>query len=114
MADPALAELAQLLLCNLFTLFWNDHSQLLFTKELVRHTYYLHIGYLRIADKELFDFSWKDIFTAANNHVFETANDINISMNIHSRKVARMEPTLAINSFCSLFRHVVIAIHDKV
>src|SRR6266566_8332707 len=114
MANLALTVLAQLLLGGLFTLFRNHHSQLLFTKELVRHTYYLHIGYLGMADEELFDFAWKDIFATANNHVFETANEINIASRIHSCKIAGVQPALAINCFRSLIRHVVVAIHDKV
>src|SRR6266576_6633589 len=114
MTDLALTVLAQLLLSGLFTFFRNHYSQLFFTKELVRHTYYLHICYLGMADEELFDFAWKYIFATANNHVFETANDINITMSIHSRQVSRVQPAIVINSFRGLVRHVVVAIHDKV
>src|SRR2546428_2393429 len=102
MTDLALTVLAQLLLSGLFTFFRNHYSQLFFTKELVRHTYYLHIGYLGMADEELFDFAWKDIFATAIFFKQKTAYDINIAMSIHSRQVAGMEPALAINSFRSL------------
>src|SRR6266566_5436949 len=114
MANLALTVLAQLLLSGLFTLFRNHYGQLLFTKELVWYTYYLHIGYLGMADEELFNFAWKYIFATANNHVFETANDINIAVSIHSRQVSGVQPAIAINSFRSLVRHVVVAIHNKV
>src|SRR6266700_7319219 len=114
MTDLALTVLAQLLLSGLFTFFRNHYSQLFFAKQLVRYANDLHIGHLGMADQKFLDFAWEDIFAATNNHVFETANDIDIAMSIHSRQVAGMQPAIAINSFRRLVRHVVVAIHDKV
>ncbi len=67
-----------------------------------------------MADQELFDFAGEDVFAATNNHFLEATNDINITTRIHCCQVPRVQPSLAIDGFGGLLRHVVVSIHDQV
>src|SRR5712691_10328590 len=113
MADLALAELAQLLLSGLLSLFGAHHGQKFLAKELVGDTEYLHIGDFGMANEEFLDLAWIDILTAANDHILEAANNVDIALCIHCCQVPAMQPTIAINGLSSLLRHFVVALHDE-
>ena len=88
------------------------YRQEFFAEEGIGDAEYLHVGYFGMADQELFDFAGEEIFATANNHIFQATHDIDIAACIHCRQVAGMQPAIAINGLCGLFRHVVVALHD--
>ena len=114
MADLAFAELAQLLFGELLAFLGHDDRQQLFAKEFVGNADNLHISDFGMANQELFNLAREDIFAAAYHHVFEAANDVDIALRVHGRKVARMQPAITINGVGGLLRHVVIARHHQV
>ena len=40
-----------------------------------------------MADQEFFDFAWEEVLASTNDHVFDAAHDIDITMCIHRRQV---------------------------
>ncbi len=64
--------------------------------------------------QELFDFSWIEVFTATDDHLFDTPGDFDISVVVHDPDITRMEPSLLINCFFGRVGIVVVASHDIV
>src|SRR5216683_3142858 len=87
MTDLALTILAQLLLGKFFSLSEDHHSQLFFAKELVGHAHDLHVSDLGMANQKLLDFAWEDVLAAANDHIFETTNGVDVAVRVHRCQV---------------------------
>src|SRR5947209_13839123 len=66
-----------------------------------------------MADEEFLNLAREDIFPAANDHIFEAANNINVALSIHGCQVTRMQPAFAIDGFSGFLGHLVIALHDE-
>src|SRR6266850_6951018 len=60
---------------------------------LVRYAEYLHRLDFRVPVEELFDLAREDVFAAADQHVFQTARDVAITLCVDDSQVAGMHPT---------------------
>src|SRR5215469_15571143 len=100
MTDLPFAVGAQFLLGQFHTLPGTNYGCQFLTKELIRDAEYLHISNFGMTNKKLFDLDGENVFAAANDHVFETAHNVDIAAFVHGGEVAGMQPSLVINRLC--------------
>ena len=74
----------------------------------------LHVANLGTSIDEFFDFLGINVFTATNDHILEASCDAIIAVFVSASEVARMEPTVGIDSRCGCLRHFVVALHNVV
>src|SRR5271165_3152362 len=66
-----------------------------------------------MSDENMLDLSREEFLGAANDHVFEAADNVDIALGIHGSQVSATEPALTIKHFRGLLRHLVVAKHDR-
>ena len=112
MADLALAVSAQLLLGQLLTCPGNHYCKQFLAKVGIRDAHHLYLGHFGMTNEEPLDLHRKEVFAAANDHVFEAAYDVEVALRVHCRQVARMHPAVSINGLLCLLGHLVVTSHD--
>ena len=109
-----MAVLPDLVLGHFDPLFEDNRCHNLFTVLTVRHSVDLDIGDLRMGVEELLDLARIDVFTAADNHVLDSAGDLAIAVLIHDCQITGVQPLLRIDSLGGLLRHLVVAFHNQI
>src|SRR6266699_2352549 len=113
-ADLALAEVAQFLLCQLLPLLETHHGQHLLAEEFIGYAENLYISDLWMANQKLLNLTGENVFPPANHHLLETTNNIDIPPRIHCCQVTCVEPPVTVDGLSSLLWHLVVAQHDEV
>src|SRR5579885_1102885 len=112
-ADASLAEVPQFLLGQFLAVARAHRGYQFLAKKFIGDAEYLHIGNFGMPDEKLFDLGGEDVFAAANDHIFQAPNNVDIALGIHGGEIAGMQPALAIDRFGSLFGHLVVALHRQ-
>src|SRR5215472_14343182 len=68
----------------------------------------------RVTVEELLDLARIDVFTAADHHVLDPADDIAITLGIDRREIAGMHPSGCVDRFAGLFLVVPVTEHDQI
>src|SRR6185295_20182272 len=64
-----------------------------------------------MCEEKFFDFARINIFTAANDHVFQPSCDVVTAVCAPDREIARMHPSIAVDSSGGCLRIFVVAQH---
>src|SRR5437660_6347670 len=83
MANLAFAVGTEFFLAQLRSCLQTYHRQQFFAKELIRHPEHMHVGHFGMTHQEFLYFAREDILAAPDDHLFETAHDIDVAASIH-------------------------------
>lgn len=75
---------------------------------------YLHFFDGRVGVEELFDFFRVDVLTAADHHVLDAANDLDVALFVHGGQVAGMHPAGIVDGFAGFLFVVPVLQHHAV
>src|SRR5579884_2940528 len=114
MGNLALAELADLLRGGLLAGFELDPGHDLLAILGVRHANHLHIADLRVRVEKLFDLAGIDVLAAANDHILDAPDDVDIALLVHGGQVSGMHPARTVDSLSGRFGIVPVAEHHAV
>src|SRR5579883_219269 len=90
--DLALTELLDLLRRGALALAQLDPGADLLAVLRIGHADHLHVLHLGMAVQELLDLAGIDVLAAADDHVLQPADDVDVAFGIHRREVAGMHP----------------------
>ena len=107
-------KVLELFLARGLALLEDDARHDLLAVLLVRHADDLHVLDLRVRVEEVLDLLRVDILAAADDHILDAAGDLVVAVRQAARKVARVEPALAVDGRRRGLGHLVIALHDVV
>src|SRR3954470_23462211 len=91
-----------------------DPGHDLFAVALVRHADHLDVGDVGMGVQELFDLTGVDVLAAADDHVLDPADDVDVAVVGHHRLVAGVHPAGAVDRLGGLFGVLPVAEHDAV
>src|SRR5215467_3167674 len=114
MGDLSSAELLHLVLSKLLSGSDLHPGHDLLAVLGIRQANDLYVADLRVGIEEFLDLTGIDVLTAANDHVLDTPNNIDIAINIHCRQVAGMHPVGLIDSTSRLLRIIPVAQHNAI
>src|SRR5581483_3973646 len=114
MRDLALAEGLYLLSAGGLARFQLDPGAELLAVFLVGHAHHLHRLHLGMAEEELLDLAWIDILAAADHHVLDAPDDVEVTVLIHGGEVAGMHPSGAVDRLRRALGIVPISLHHAV
>src|SRR5262249_19989295 len=90
--DLTTAIIANLIGCRMLSLAKPDPGANLFAVLSIGHANHLYVDDLRVCVQKFFDLPRINVFAAANDHVFETPHDVDVTILAHNRKIACMHP----------------------
>src|SRR6516162_2910541 len=95
--DLSATELADVLFGRPDSIAQPDASADLFTIPVVRNPHHGDIEHRRMAIEELLDLPWIDVFSTADDHVFDAPDDIAVPLLIEDREVTGAHPSALID-----------------
>src|SRR5206468_5169372 len=95
-----LTESLQLLSGNLFAGLDPNPRHDLFTVLRIRHADHLHIADFGMGIQKFLDLTRIDVFATANDHILNTAHNVDIAFRVHRCQVPGMHPTSLVNGAC--------------
>ena len=107
----ATAEQLDILGGHLDSLLKDDEGTYGLTVFLGGNGSHLHIADARHVVEELFDFTWIDILTAADDHVLDTARDFIEALLVFDAEVARVEVAVFVDDLSGGCRILIVALH---
>ena len=112
--DLALAEGADLLVGRGLAGMQLDPGADRLAEARVGHANHLHVQHLRMPVEELLDLARIDVLAAADDHVLEAADDVDVALLVHRREVAGVHPAGLVDGLLRLGLVVPVALHHRV
>src|SRR4029077_11820361 len=75
---------------------------------------HLHVRDIRVAVQELFDLARIDVLAAADDHVLDPADDVDVTVRVHRGQVAGVHPAGGIDGLARRLFVVPVPPHDHV
>src|SRR5262245_40776466 len=98
MGDVVVTEPTYLLDAGVLALTQPHPSHDLLAVLRIGHADHLHIADLRVSVQKLLDLAWVYIFPTTNDHILDTADDVDVALVIHHRQIAAVHPMRYIDS----------------
>ena len=114
MSDLALAKVFHFFFSQLDIIFETDPCDNLLTESRIGYACDLHRFDRFICHQEFLDLYGVDIFATTNDHVFDTADNVDVTVFIHHGGIPSVHPTALINSSDSCLFIFPVAQHHRV
>src|SRR3954447_5801116 len=112
--DPALAERGHRLAVQRGAAAGDDAGHQLLAVAGVGHAHDLDVGDVRVRHQELLDLARVDVLAAADDHVLDAPDDLQVALVVHLREVAGVHPARAVDRVGGLLGLFPVSEHDAV
>src|SRR5574337_62687 len=112
--DLTLAERAHLVFGELLAGLGDDPRAQLFAEARVRPADPLHVLHLRVPVQELLDLARVDVLAAADHHVLDAADDVDVALGVHRREIAGVQPAVLVDRLGGARLVFPVAVHHAV
>ncbi len=112
--DPVFAEFTDLLFRRAFSISDLNECSHFLSVFFVGNADHLDILNRWVGIEEFFDLPGIDVFSAPDNHVFESSLDGTVPILVHAGQISGMQPSVRVNGLFCLVRHFVIPFHDVI